>query len=73
MVFYRNLMAAALDIAPDDAMEAVRQEVSNFHMPGSTMPDFQRASLTIAARSAPAITSPFSSVSEASSTPCAIC
>ena len=48
MVFYRNLIKAAFDLAPDDAMEAVRKEVVGFHMPGSTMPDFQRSSLVIA-------------------------
>ena len=48
MVFYRNMIAAAFDLAPDAAMEAVRNEVVGFHMPGSTMPDFQRHSLTIA-------------------------
>lgn len=48
MVFYRNLIKAAFEIAPDDCMEAVRKEVLGFHMPGSTMPDFQRSSLTIA-------------------------
>src|SRR3954452_6937199 len=37
MVFYRNLMAAALELAPDDAMAAVRDEVVGFTMPGSGM------------------------------------
>jgi acyl-[acyl-carrier-protein] desaturase len=48
MVFYRNMIAAAFDLAPDATMQAVRNEVVGFHMPGSTMPDFQRHSLTIA-------------------------
>jgi acyl-[acyl-carrier-protein] desaturase len=48
MVFYRNMMAAAFDLAPDDTMEAVLAEVVNFEMPGATMPDFARNSLTIA-------------------------
>lgn len=48
MVFYRNLLAAAFEVAPDETMQAVRNEVVGFHMPGSTMPDFQRSSLTIA-------------------------
>ncbi len=48
MVFYRNMIAAAFDLAPDATMQAVRNEVVDFHMPGSTMPDFQRHSLTIA-------------------------
>jgi len=48
MVFYRNLMAAALDIAPDDAMVAIRDEVINFAMPGVGMADFAKNALTIA-------------------------
>jgi acyl-[acyl-carrier-protein] desaturase len=48
MVFYRNLMAAALDIAPDDAMEAIRDEVIGFTMPGAGMADFARRSVMIA-------------------------
>lgn len=48
MVFYRNLMAAALDIAPDDAMVAIRDEVVNFAMPGLGMADFAKNALTIA-------------------------
>lgn len=48
MVFYRNLMSAALDIAPDDAMAAIRDEVINFAMPGVGMADFAKNALTIA-------------------------
>ena len=48
MAFYRNLMAAALDIAPDDAMVAIRDEVINFAMPGLGMADFAKNALTIA-------------------------
>ncbi|SEA97277.1 MULTISPECIES: acyl-ACP desaturase [unclassified Mycobacterium] len=48
MVFYRNLVAAALDIAPDDAMVAIRDEVINFAMPGQGMTDFTKNALTIA-------------------------
>jgi len=48
MVFYRNLVAAAFDIAPDETMAAVRDEVIGFQMPGATMPDFLRNSVTIA-------------------------
>jgi acyl-[acyl-carrier-protein] desaturase len=48
MVFYRNIMAAALDICPDDAMEAIRDEVIGFAMPGSGMADFARSSVVIA-------------------------
>jgi acyl-[acyl-carrier-protein] desaturase len=48
MVFYRNLVAAALDIAPNEAISAIRDEVVNFQMPGVGMPDFTRNSVTIA-------------------------
>ena len=48
MVFYRNLVAAAFDIAPDQTMKAVRDEVIGFQMPGAGMPGFMRNSVTIA-------------------------
>ncbi|HKC28718.1 MAG TPA: acyl-ACP desaturase [Jatrophihabitans sp.] len=48
MVFYRNIMAAALDLDPDDAMEAIRDEVVGFAMPGAGMADFTRSSVVIA-------------------------
>jgi acyl-[acyl-carrier-protein] desaturase len=48
MVFYRNVMGAPFDIAPDDAMEAVRDEVVGFQMPGAGMADFTRNSVLIA-------------------------
>jgi acyl-[acyl-carrier-protein] desaturase len=48
MVFYRNLMAAALDIDPDSAIEAIRDEVVGFAMPGAGMADFARSSVVIA-------------------------
>jgi acyl-[acyl-carrier-protein] desaturase len=48
MVFYRNLMAAALDMAPDDSMKAIRDEVVNFAMPGLGMADFAQNAITVA-------------------------
>ena len=48
MVFYRNLVAAALDRAPDATMSAIRDEVVGFQMPGQGMPNFLRNSATIA-------------------------
>jgi acyl-[acyl-carrier-protein] desaturase len=48
MIFYRNLVAAAFEIAPDDTMAAVRDEVVGFQMPGATMPDYLRNSVIIA-------------------------
>jgi acyl-[acyl-carrier-protein] desaturase len=48
MVFYRNIMGAALDMNPDEAMEAIRDEVIGFAMPGAGMADFARSSVVIA-------------------------
>jgi len=48
MVFYRNLVAASFDIAPDETMAAVRDEVVGFQMPGANMPGFTRNSVAIA-------------------------
>jgi acyl-[acyl-carrier-protein] desaturase len=48
MVFYRNLMAAALDIDPDAAMTAIRDEAINFAMPGQGLTGFAKNAITIA-------------------------
>ncbi|MEU6734209.1 acyl-ACP desaturase [Streptomyces physcomitrii] len=48
MVFYRNLLAAALELAPDLAMQAVRDVVTGFRMPGHGMPGFERAAAQMA-------------------------
>ena len=48
MVFYRNLVAAAFDVDPDLAMQAVTKEVVGFEMPGATMANFRRNSMLIA-------------------------
>ena len=48
MIFYRNLVAAAFDMAPDATMEAVRDEVLGFEMPGAGMPSYTRNAVTIA-------------------------
>ncbi|MEV5971464.1 acyl-ACP desaturase [Streptomyces sp. NPDC051921] len=48
MVFYRNLLKAALEIAPDDAVRAVADVVSGFRMPGHGLPGFERAAARIA-------------------------
>ena len=40
MIFYRNLVQAALDRAPDATMSAIRDEVVGFTMPGAGMTDF---------------------------------
>ena len=48
MVFYRNLLSAALEIAPDQTLNAVWDVVKTFEMPGSTIEGFTRRSLKIA-------------------------
>jgi acyl-[acyl-carrier-protein] desaturase len=48
MVFYRSLVAAAFDYAPDATMAAIRDEVVGFTMPGAGMPGFARNAVTIA-------------------------
>ncbi|MGL6234217.1 MAG: acyl-ACP desaturase [Segniliparus sp.] len=48
MVFYRNLMAAALEINPDAAMRAICDEAVGFRMPGIGMADFAKNSILIA-------------------------
>ncbi len=48
MIFYRNLVSAALDRAPNDAMQAIANEVIHFQMPGATMEGFTRNAVTIA-------------------------
>lgn len=48
MVFYRNLLNAALEIAPDQTVQAIWDVVEGFQMPGSTIEGFTRRSLAIA-------------------------
>nr|WP_232541773.1 acyl-ACP desaturase [Nocardia bovistercoris] len=48
MIFYRNLCGAALDLVPDQAMEAITRIVTNFVMPGATMPNFRRNGVLMA-------------------------
>ena len=48
MVFYRNLMSAALELAPDEAMQTIRDEVVGFQMPGQGMTDYANNAITIA-------------------------
>jgi acyl-[acyl-carrier-protein] desaturase len=42
MVFYRNVVQAALQLAPDQTLRAITDEVAGFQMPGSTIPGFAR-------------------------------
>jgi acyl-[acyl-carrier-protein] desaturase len=48
MLFYRNLLSAAFDLAPNAAMNAVRKVVTSFQMPGHTIENFSRKSVQIA-------------------------
>jgi acyl-[acyl-carrier-protein] desaturase len=48
MLFYRNLLAAAFELAPGETMRAVTDVVKDFQMPGHTIDGFLRKSLTIA-------------------------
>ncbi len=48
MVFYRNLLSAAFDLAPDETMRALLDVVKNFQMPGATVENFARKSVRIA-------------------------
>jgi acyl-[acyl-carrier-protein] desaturase len=48
MLFYRNLLTAALELAPTATMEAIRDVVSTFQMPGNGIENFGRKSVQIA-------------------------
>ncbi len=48
MIFYRNLMDAALQISPNQAMVAILDVVKNFEMPGANLPGFQRKAVEMA-------------------------
>ena len=48
MIFYRNLVSAALEIDPSRTVEAIAAEVVGFQMPGTGINDFQRKALEIA-------------------------
>ncbi|MFB7636556.1 acyl-ACP desaturase [Streptomyces sp. NPDC056149] len=48
MVFYRNLLGAAFELAPDRTMCAVRDVVTGFRMPGHGMPGFERSAARMA-------------------------
>ncbi|CAB4848547.1 unannotated protein [freshwater metagenome] len=48
MLFYRNVVAAAFDYAPDAAMAAVVEVAEDFAMPGNEVEGFARRSVAIA-------------------------
>ena len=48
MIFYRNLVQAALEMAPSQTLQAIADEVVGFVMPGSVVPGFARKAVQIA-------------------------
>ncbi|KGN37884.1 acyl-ACP desaturase [Knoellia subterranea] len=48
MIFYRNLLGAALELDPNGAMMAIRDVVKGFQMPGTDIPGFQRKAVEMA-------------------------
>jgi len=48
MLFYRNLLGAAIELEPNAAMVAIKDVVTNFQMPGAGMPGWGRKSVQIA-------------------------
>jgi acyl-[acyl-carrier-protein] desaturase len=48
MIFYRNLLAGALELAPDATLQAIVEVVKTFQMPGHSIEDFTRKSIQIA-------------------------
>jgi acyl-[acyl-carrier-protein] desaturase len=48
MIFYRDVSAAGLDAAPNQAMKSLHRVLRNFKMPGYTVPEFRRKAVIIA-------------------------
>lgn len=48
MIFYRNLIQAALELSPNQTMRAITDEVKEFQMPGSIIPGFGRKAVQMA-------------------------
>jgi acyl-[acyl-carrier-protein] desaturase len=48
MIFYRNIVQAALELAPSQTLRAITDEVINFQMPGSIIPGFTRKAVQMA-------------------------
>jgi len=47
-LFYRDLVSAALEIAPSDTMRAIERQVRTFEMPGTGIPEFGALAAAIA-------------------------
>jgi acyl-[acyl-carrier-protein] desaturase len=48
MIFYRNIVEAALQITPGPTMRAIADEVIGFQMPGAVIPGFARKAVQMA-------------------------
>jgi acyl-[acyl-carrier-protein] desaturase len=48
MIFYRNLVTASLQISPDEMVQAIRDEIVDFQMPGAGIEGFQRKAFQMA-------------------------
>ena len=48
MVFYRNLLGAALELDPNQTMRAITDVVTTFQMPGTDIAGFQRKAVEMA-------------------------
>jgi acyl-[acyl-carrier-protein] desaturase len=48
MVFYRNLLGAALELDPNQTMQAITDVVKTFQMPGTDIAGFQRKAVEMA-------------------------
>jgi acyl-[acyl-carrier-protein] desaturase len=48
MIFYRNIVEAALQLAPGPTMRAITDEVIDFQMPGAVIPGFARKAVQMA-------------------------
>ncbi|HEX6247163.1 MAG TPA: acyl-ACP desaturase [Nocardioidaceae bacterium] len=48
MIFYRNLLAAALELSPNQTMRAIADVVTTFQMPGTDIAGFQRKAVEMA-------------------------
>jgi acyl-[acyl-carrier-protein] desaturase len=48
MIFYRDMLSAALQLDPSAAIKAIAAEVTGFEMPGAGMTDFNKKAVTIA-------------------------
>jgi len=48
MIFYRNLLNAALELSPNETMRAITDVVTTFQMPGTDIAGFQRKAVEMA-------------------------